>query len=321
VNGAVVDNENFNATRRNILAMQDSGWMNTTLAEIKNRCDVLLVIGTDLEVFSPRFFDLFIWNQDSMFVDDTSQREIIFLGKPPEGNAAVSPSQHQPRVIECTNEHLPEVLSVLRALIKNMPMQASTVNGITLTELQQLAETLKKASYSVITWSAAAQNYAHADLTVQTTCELVKDLNLTTRCSGFPLGGREGDQTANQVCGWITGYPARSSFSSGFPEYDPFLFDTELMLNNGEADSLLWVQAFNSSSTPPETSMPSIVLGRSGMTFDQEPNVFIPVGTPGIDHAGHAYRLDNVVAIRLKKLRDSGLPSSAEVLTAIQQAL
>ena len=63
------------------------------------------------------------------------------------------------------------------------------------------------------------------------------------------------------------------------------------------------------------------MLGRSGMTFDREPDVFIPVGTPGIDHGGYAYRLDNVVAIRLKKLRDSGLPSTFEVLTAIEQQL
>ena len=72
---------------------------------------------------------------------------------------------------------------------------------------------------------------------------------------------------------------------------------------------------------PPETTLPTIVVGRSGMTFAKEPTVFIPVGTPGIDHAGHAFRMDNVVAIRLKKLRDSGLPSTAEVLNTIEQAL
>ena len=37
--GAVVDNMNFTGARRNFLALQDTGWMNTTLAEIKNRCD------------------------------------------------------------------------------------------------------------------------------------------------------------------------------------------------------------------------------------------------------------------------------------------
>ncbi len=32
-NGAVVDNMNFTAAKRNFLALQDSGWMTTTLAE------------------------------------------------------------------------------------------------------------------------------------------------------------------------------------------------------------------------------------------------------------------------------------------------
>jgi formylmethanofuran dehydrogenase subunit B len=168
----------------------------------------------------------------------------------------------------------------------------------------------------------AALAFDQAELTVQTLCSIVKDLNqLGTRCSGFPLGGKEGDQTANQVCGWTTGYPARINFARGYPEYDPYLYDTQTLLNNGEADALVWVQAFNSSALPPKTDLPTIVICRSGMKFEKEPEVFIPVGTPGIDHSGHAYRLDNVVAIRLKKLRDSGLPSTAEVLTAIEQAL
>ena len=152
-------------------------------------------------------------------------------------------------------------------------------------------------------------------------CSIIKDLNRKTRCSGLPLGGREGDQTANQVSGWITGYPARVGFSKGFPEYDPYLYDVNGMLESGEADALVWVQAFNSDLPPPNTDAPTIVVARSGMIFEKEPDVFIPVGTPGIDHAGHAYRMDNVVAIRLKKLRESGLPSTAEILSAIEKAL
>ncbi len=55
--GAVVDNINFTGARNNFLALQDSGWMNTTLAEVKNRCDFLLVVGTDVEAIAPRFFE------------------------------------------------------------------------------------------------------------------------------------------------------------------------------------------------------------------------------------------------------------------------
>jgi len=322
-NGAVVDNINFTAAKRNFLALQDSGWMNTTLAEIKNRCDLFIVIGCDLEVFSPRFYQRYLWNKESMFLDDTSSREVIYIGKAPTGDASTSPNKNKAQVLECADADLPEVVAVLRALIKAQPIVAEQVAGLAVADLQQIADKLKAANYGVVTWAAGALDFSQAELTVQTLCELVKDVNASgVRCSGFPLGGKEGDQTANQVCGWQTGYPARMRFSSDIPEYDPFLYDINQMFDNGEVDAFLWVQAFNSSAVPPHGGqIPTVVVARSGMVFEEEPEVFIPVGTPGIDHAGHAYRLDNVVAIRLKKLRDSGLPSTAEVLTAIEQAL
>lgn len=319
--GAVVDNMNFTGARNNFLALQDSGWMNTTLAEVKNRCDLLLVVGTDLEAFAPRFFERYLWNKEAMFLDDTSHREVIYLGKAPSGDASTSPSGQKAQVFECATQGLPEVIAVLRALVKGQPIRATSVSGMAVADLLAIADKLKAAKYGVVTWAAGALAYAQAELTVQTLSEMIKDLNNATRCSGLPLGGKEGDQTANQVCGWTTGYPARTRFSRGYPEYDPFLNDTNFLLANGEADVLVWVQAFNVNSVPPVTALPTIVVGRSGMTFAKEPDVFIPVGTPGIDHAGHAYRMDNVVAIRLKKLRDSGLPSTAQVLNAIEQAL
>jgi len=320
--GAVVDNMNFTGARNNFLALQDSGWMNTTLAEVKNRCDLLLVVGIDLESFSPRFFERYLWNKESMFMDDTAKREVIYLGKAPSGTASTSPDGQTALVFECANEDLPDVVAVLRALVKGNPIRGDSVGGIAVADLQGIADKLKAASYSVVTWAAGALAYSQAELTVQTISEMVKDINdLNTRSSGLPLGGKEGDQTANQVCGWTTGYPARTRFSSGFPEYDPFLNDANALLVNGEADALVWVQAFNAKAVPPVTALPTIVLGRSGMTFAKEPDVFIPVGTPGIDHVGHAYRMDNVVAIRLKKLRESGLPSTSDVLNAIEQAL
>lgn len=318
--GAVVDNMNFNNARKNLLALQDSGWMNTTLAEVKNRCDLLLIVGADLEGFAPRFFEKHLWNE-AMFLENTSDRDIIYLGTKPSGNASMSPSGKTAQVFECANEDLPEVVAVLRALVKGQPLHSETVAGISIVDLTAIAEKLKAAKYGVVTWAAGALNYSHAELTVQTICEMVKDVNQTTRCSGFPLGGKDGDQTANQVCGWTTGYAARVSFAKGYPEYDPFLFETNELLNNGEADTLVWVNAFNAQANPPKTHLPTIVVARSGMTFEKEPDVFIPVGTPAIDHAGHAFRLDNVVAIRLKKLRDSDLPSTAEVLNAIEQVL
>lgn len=295
--------------------------MNTTLAEVKNRCDVLLCVGTDPAAFAPRFFEKYIWNKDSLFFEQTEKRKVIYLGVEPSGDASNSPNGQTAEVLPCNASELPGVVSVLHALVKGQSIQHESVGGIAIEALQLLVQQLQAAQYGVVTWSSSDLDYPQAELTVQTICELVKELNVKTRCSGFPLGGKEGDMTASLVCGWITGYPARTRFAAGFPEYDPYLNDVSFFLSEGEADALLWVQAFNADVVPPRTDVPVIVVGRSGMQFSQEPDVFIPVGTPGIDHAGHTYRMDCVVALRLKKLRDSGLPSTAEVLTAIEQAL
>ena len=89
----------------------------------------------------------------------------------------------------------------------------------------------------------------------------------------------------------------------------------------GDADVLLWVSSLSEVRLPPPTTVPTIVLGRSGMAFERAPEVFIPVGTPGLDHAGHLFRADRVVAVPLRGLRVSSLPSVAQAIDAIDAAL
>jgi len=318
---ATVDNMDSAAGMRNTLVLQDTGWMVTTLTEVRNRVDLLVVVGSDLEAEFPRFFERMVWNKESMFDQEIESRQVIYLGKKPSGDASTSPQGKKAQVLACDDADLPEVVSVLRALVKGKGIQAKQVGGIAVSDLADLAEQLKQAKYSVVTWAAGDLDFDHAEATVQTVCEMIKDLNLDTRSSGLPLGGKEGGITVNQVSAWQSGFPMRTNFNRGYPDYDPYLSDTNRMLANDEVDTLVWISSFNIDRTPPQSNAKTVVLGRSGMSFEQEPEVFIPVGTPGIDHAGRAFRTDGVVSVPLRKLRDSGLPSTFDVLTAVEQAL
>ncbi len=318
---ATIDNMDSAASFRNTLVLQDTGWMITTLTEVRNRVDLLLVVGSDVEAEYPRFFERMVWNNESMFGQDIESRQVIYLGKAPSGEASTSPNGKKAQVLACEEADLPEVVAVLRALVKGKTIQADQVGGIAMDDLAVLAEQLKQAKYSVVTWAAGHLDFDHAEATVQTVCEMIKELNEETRSSGLPLGGKDGGITVNQVSAWQSGYPMRTTFNQGYPDYDPYLCDTNRMLENGEVDTLIWVSSFNIDRTPPQSNAKTIVLGRSGMRFEHEPDVFIPVGTPGIDHAGRAFRTDGVVSIPLRKLRDSGLPSTFDVLTAVEQAL
>ncbi len=320
--GAVTDHMNFGAKMRNVLTTQDRGWITTTFAEVKNRADTLLIVGSDLATRFPRFFERLITQADAMYTDSAARR-IVYLGDPAKARASRAALGPRLEVIGCDNEQLGEVLGVLRMLVSKHPalsgMRLEHVGGVA--ALQSLAQQLRAAKYGVVAWSAADFEFAHADLTVQRIVELVKDLNKTTRSAGLPLGGSDGDLTANQVHVWQSGFALRSDFGRGHPDYDPYNNAASRLLERGEADALLWISSFNETRLPPPADVPTIVLGRADMRCEREPEVFIPVGTPGVDHAGHFVRSDKVVTMRLGKLREGGSPPVAQVIAQIEAAL
>jgi formylmethanofuran dehydrogenase subunit B len=321
--GATLDHMNSNGFMRNVQVVQNSGWQTCTLTEVRNRVDLLLIVGTGIVDNFPRFFERQIWNKVSMFGQDTSKREIVYLGRRDlDTSAGISPDGRKPEVLPCDLARIPEVIAVLRALLLGKRIVASEVAGIAVADLEKLATRLKAASYSVVVWAAAALNFAHAELTVQNITELVKTLNNTTRSSGLPLGGMDGDMDANQVATWISGYPMRTSYARTYPEHDANHFSTDHLLKSGEADALIWISTFSPDTPPPIAAhTPTVVIGHPDMKLEREPEVFIPVGVPGADHQGIAFRMDNVVSLPLYQLRQSELPSLSAVLTLIEHAI
>ncbi|HEY7986237.1 MAG TPA: formylmethanofuran dehydrogenase subunit B [Methylophilaceae bacterium] len=320
--GATLDNMNSNSAMRNIQVVQNSGWQTSTLTEVRNRVDLFLIIGTDIVSDFSRFFEREIWNKKSMFDQDTSKREIVYLGgRNLDTSAGISPDGRKPDVLPCDLALLPEVIATLRALLSGKRIVAHEVAGILVADLETLAARLKAAKYSVVAWNAAALDFEHAELTVQNITELVKILNNTTRSGGLPLGGSHGDMDATQVATWISGYPMRTSYARNYPEHDAYHLSTDYLLESGEADALIWIATFGPDKPPPVTQIPTVAIGHPDMKLEREPEVFIPVSVPGIDHEGIAFRMDNVISLPLYKLRESTLPTLSEVLSRIEATL
>jgi formylmethanofuran dehydrogenase subunit B len=318
--GGVVDHAGSPGLFANILAMQSRGWVTATLAEVRNRTDLLLFVGTDAAGLMPRFFERCVWPRQALLEEALTQRTVIYLGEAQDVEAATSPDGRPADIINCAPDALGEVIGALRAMIAGRRLQAQEIGGIATRRLSDLAERLKSARYAVIAWAAGELPGRHADLLIASIAELIRSLSATTRCLGLPLAGPDNVIGANQVCGWQSGVPLRSSFVTGAPDYDPHRHATSRLLEEGEADLLIWTSSFG-DLPPPECAAPLILLGRTGDAPVRAPEVFIPVGTPGLDHAGSLYRTDGVVALPLRKLRDAGLPSVAEVIGLIEQRL
>lgn len=314
---ATLDHMHSESTVSNTRTMQNSGWLTTTLAEVKNRADVILAVGTDITSSHPRFFEKLAWNTDNLF--DKPTPELIFLGAP-EASAKVNvaPNGKMPTIIPAAIAQLPEIINALNTLLNGKKLNTEAVAGIPTNTLTALVEKLKAAKYAVIVWSASALKIPQAELTIQSIVQLINKLNENSRAAGLPLNSGDGDSSVNNVSTWLSGYPTRIRFYNGTPEYDTYHFATAKQL--ASCDALLWISTFNPHQIP-DTQVPVIVIGHPDTQFERMPDVFIPVGIPGVDHNGQMFRMDSSITLPLKKLRNSNLPSLSEVIAKIEAKL
>jgi formylmethanofuran dehydrogenase subunit B len=347
----VVDHALSEGQYRNFRVVQTSGWIMSTLTETRNRADLIVIVGTDVHKLHGRFFDRIVTPEHTMFDGVGQKRTVVFIGEGLDTSPATGPRIEEVITLPVAKDRIPEVLAAISARVRGFPVlppetpaaapakkaglfsslisgaksapaaPAHEIAGVPFDAIEAVAEKCKKANYGVMVWAPPALSMPQADLTVHLMTEIVRELNLTTRFAGLSLGGNEGAPSAASTCTWQTGYPLRVSFANGAPEYDSYRYNISRMLADGEGDLLVWVASIGTDIGLPQTKVPTIVLGTPGVRLAQPPTVFIPVGTPGVDHSGQMVRCDNVVSLPLQNLGRSQLPRAADVLAAIQAAL
>lgn len=319
--GGIVEHMDGETAARNLRVLQDRGWINTTLMEVKNRADFIMLAGTDTSVL-PNFIKRMVMNKDSLFNKNLAKREVIYLGDDPATLKLKlkMPNRRKIKLIKFKPDRMVEVLGAVKAILAGKDLQAKKIANVNIKELEKLAQKMRRASYGVIVWAPSDMNWPHADITIHSICNLIEEINLTTRFAGLPLAGNEGGMTAAGVCAWQSGYPMKISYSSGYPRYNPS-YSVKDLLTSDKVDTLVWIASISSNLPPPQTRLPTIVLATPAMKFRTTPSVYIPVGTPGVDHSGQMIRCDNVASQRLLQLRKTGLPSVAAVMDSVRQAI
>jgi formylmethanofuran dehydrogenase subunit B len=299
---AKLSHMNAASMARNLKVLQSSGWQTTTLTEVKNRADVIVCFGSDLLNHNARFFERFV-DVDGMFVT-SKNRQVIVLSEASNQDTIKSDALQAAWVLPCSAADLPSITIALRALVAGKRLKATEIAGVKVNDLQTLADKLKAAKYAVLAWVAKDLDFNHAELTIQNITETVAILNKTTRAAGLPLGGSDGDTSANNAHTWLSGLA---------------LNDDALNDEFSEHDAMLWVNSFSPEKKPPQTDKPLIIIGNSNIKHQAE--VFIPIATPGLDCSGTLFRVDSSVVLPLKKVRENNLPTLAEVLGQLEEQL
>lgn len=313
--GAILDHYASEGLFRNYASAQRTGWLATTLAEVRNRCDLLLVVGEDPSAAFGRLFER-LFPADPLFAgkgEGAAPRHVVFLGAEPSA-AARRQLAHVAFSHLATDDPV-AVLEALGSLVADRVPPGESFGGIDAARVAQLAGQLRAARYGVVTWNAAVE--PQGDRLAARATRLVDVLNETTRAGVFPLGGRDNIIGVNQLLLWRLGYPLRTAVHGQESVHDPAFHAQAAAL--ADADLMVWVSAFR-PEPPPAFSGRLIALSHPDTVFEREPDVLIPVGTPGIDHAGTVFRMDSIVSLPLGALRVATLPGVAEVVRRIAES-
>lgn len=310
--GATLDHVHGESLADGAALLQSRGHYATTLSEVHNRADFVLLVGVDLEDRYENLARRCLRPATALDPKRLGARRIVSLGTP---NAVADTS------LRCRPQNLPVVLNGLLAELRGRPLTARSVGGVPRRALAALAAGLRESRYSVVAFATGPLG-AMRPAVLQTVADLVSELNTESRAAALPLGGDDGAQSAAGVCTWMTGYPLRVRCGKTL-DYDPHANAGERLVAGGAADALLWVDAFGRHANPPRGARPeqTVILSAVRPTAARRAAAWIPVGTPGLDHAARLLRTDAVVTLPLPALRDAGLPSVATVLGAISAAL
>jgi formylmethanofuran dehydrogenase subunit B len=311
--GAVIDHMNSDAVLRDLDIMRSSGVMLTTPGETYRLADTLLVAGQILHAGETELLQRLLGKLPDRQSQQGVERRVFWLC-PGADQAERALDMVSATTVGREPGDLPALAAALRARIAGRPTSKEPVSSNTLDEV---LVALKASRFGVAIWHPETID----ELTIEMMYGLVNDLNATTRFSALPLPADNNAIGVLQTCGWMTGMPMRTGFGRGFPEHDPWLFDSKRLVQSGETDCVIWISAFRAQAPAWPDPPPIIALTGRDAGFRVPPNVHIEVGRPGIDHAAVAHRPLTGTLTAIDALHPSDTISAAEAIKRISSAL
>ncbi|MEJ8853635.1 formylmethanofuran dehydrogenase [Variovorax robiniae] len=312
--GAICDAAHGEALMRGMRALQDRGGFTTTLAEVRNRADLIVCVGGLPDGDAAGFFD-----RCGVGGAVVPRRHVVLLGGLADEVEVLAALGRRPGVTT-------ESVLLQGDLFSTVGLLAARVAGRLARDvppaLDALAGRLLAARYAVIV-GQVDRLPAQGELIMEAVGRIVSKLNGSTRAAAMWIGGGNGARTVNEVFTWLSGLPLRSRAGPAGLEHEPHCFDTRRLLDERAVDSLLWVSSFDAECALPPITLPLVVMGHPDLapSAARAGGVFIPVSTPGIGSTGHLFRTDGGAVLPLSALYEDTLPMLAQVLADLTHAV
>lgn len=296
--------------------------MTCTLGEIKNRADFIVYWGGNPAECHPRHFTKYTIMQKGKFVTGRKGRTMVLVDirETPSAKAADIFLQVRPGKDF-------EVVSALRALVKGQRLDLGLVaeTGLTLEQLQDLADRMKKARFGVIFFGMGLSMTRGKHMNSAQVLTLAAELNAFTKFVAMPMRGHGNVTGADVVLRYTTGYPFGINLCRGYPRFNPGEFSTVDLLVRGDNDAALILGADPGATMPQPgidhlARIPTITLDPKVTHTSRLSKVHITTAATGISAPGTAYRMDEI-PLPLRPALKSPYPTDEEVIRRIREAV
>jgi formylmethanofuran dehydrogenase subunit B len=298
------------------------GKVTCTLGEVKNRADFMIYWGGNPAECHPRHFTKYSLTQKGKFIPNGRKDRtmvLVDIRETPSVRAADIFLQIRPGKDF-------EVLTTLRALIKNQRVNEETAQetGLTMDQLRDLVSRMKAARFGVIFFGMGLSMTRGKHMNSAAVLALAAEMNAFTKFVTMPMRGHGNVTGSDMVMRWTTGYPFGVNLCRGYPRFNPGEFSTVDLLVRGDVDAALILGADPGATMPQPgidhlARIPTIVLDPKVTHTSRLARVHITTAATGISAPGTVYRMDEV-PLPLRPALRSPYPTDEEVIRRLRLA-
>jgi formylmethanofuran dehydrogenase subunit B len=299
--GAAYDHVDGAAIAREAALFTDKGAMTVAPGEVRRRADVVAIVGE-----LPAIHHVFVAELADTVPDlsATNAREIFLIGD--EGtNVSSLLGSRKATPLSCEGAGLNGTLAALRAQCAGRRVSKPVSN------FDDFSRALGAAKFPVFLFSGHDAD----GLALEMLQGLIADINRKSRASALHLPASESGWGSVLASTWMTGFPPRTGFARGFPEFDPWRFDVARALASGEADLHLWISA-GSAQPSGNNGVKLIALAKTAEPVAGS-EVTIAIGEAGVDHGAVVYSGRTGTLAAVEAGEGSDLPPAAAVIRQI----
>ena len=274
--------------------LQISGTNLVSQGEIRNRSDLILVIGENEENEDLNFLDL--KNNEKKIKD-----KIYFVVEKKTKKTKFN-------YLNLGSDKIDQALDKVYNIINTFHLKFEDSKKHNFSELLQM---MQKSNYGTIIFNSVN----HSNLGIHRVIEIVKLLNsLNKKFAIYHLGGKNNISGAIQTSLWKTGFPLRVKFTDEGPIYNSLEYNGEFLSDKKELQ--IYISCFDKK---PRVNLfkKNIFIGNPFFNLKSKVDIFIPTSVPGLDQKGLIVRGDGVCIEKLDKKKESKYKSVKEIFNLL----